>query len=1389
MRQDSPRWEQINSSPHLHEQEGLRDLASYLPDMDPYHVWANVEFVGSDGSINEVDALVLTASGLFVLELKHWQGELRGDGGQWVRRAPNSRLIPEDNPYILANRKAKRLASLIRYYARQQGREHQAPYVGAAVFLHARAMRAALDPIGAQHVYGLDGHDSGLPSVKEMLLARPRNPAHLVDPARGRQIVELVRGAKIRPSVADRKVGQLLLMPRPFAEGIGWQDFLAGHAMDTSLVRRVRFYLTSRAAEDEVPDIRRAAEREFRLLQGIHHPGIARAHDLVEHAWGPAVVFDHDQDRIRLDQWLVQRGAALTLAQKLQLVQDLAEIIGYAHSRRLAHRALSPRAVFVGEPDGARPSLVVTDWQTGGRLAASTQLTRLGPSTDPANLELFFDDEVRRYQAPEASGAARLPGHQLDVFALGALTYRIVVGEAPATSPEELAAAVRDSGLRLDAALDGMPHSLVTLVYDATRGDPAQRLPSVTAFRTGLEKVWEELTQPEPEPVLDPLLAHRGDELDGGLVVRDRLGSGATAVALLVTMKDDAGGSRDLVLKVARDEQHEERLKAEARTLAGLKHPQVAALVKGPVTVGNRTAILMESAGPRTLAEDLRGGRLALDLLERYGRDLLDILKYLDGMGVWHRDLKPANLAARPRPSDRQPHLCVFDFSLSSTAATELSAGTVAYLDPFLGPPRRLRYDAAAERFAAAVTLYEMATGTLPRWGDNANPAAVSDEVSLDPAAFDPAVADRLVDFFAMALARDAALRFETVDEMTDAWRAIFQQIPAPDPESSGAAIATGLTRESPLEATDLTDRARSALERHGVHTVGELLDAEPSRLTRAKGVPDATRKEILAQARALRALLPAPSAPEERPLAHGIEAVCATLLPAPNSRNRKVRETLAVVLGQAATADGGFLCWPAQSEAARATGQTQPQISVLLRGQIKKWLAEPAVTAVRDEIVSLLDARGGVMSAEELAEALIAARGSYTVGAKRLPQAIGLIRAAVEAELGRGGDARLAIQRFRSSDQVLVGREPDDPAAVVTAADLLGYVVRLGRRARELVDADPLPTRQRAVEELRRVTEPVGRPGEEGDRSPRGPALADLRLLQLAAAGSNGEVDVNAQGQLYPVGMPAERALRLAAGSLIGQQLTVEELRARVRSRFPRAEELPGRPVLGELLAAARVPLTWHPGQQAYAPVSVSSALSGTRTRTRTTHGPLLGLDAGEETARKLTGAIERHSFLAVLAPFRLLGRSRRALLNRLSLTEVDVTAILLDRLRALGFPWEAILAADNGVPTDADFRSLTDLVRHHVVPAVTEALATAGGPVLITEAAPLARYGQLGILQELADPTRPRPAARLLLVPARTQEPVLLDEVQVPLTSPSSQSVWLAPAWLDPIAATTSD
>jgi hypothetical protein len=38
----------------------IREL---LPDANPYQAWANIEFLGTDSSVNDVDLLALTAGG------------------------------------------------------------------------------------------------------------------------------------------------------------------------------------------------------------------------------------------------------------------------------------------------------------------------------------------------------------------------------------------------------------------------------------------------------------------------------------------------------------------------------------------------------------------------------------------------------------------------------------------------------------------------------------------------------------------------------------------------------------------------------------------------------------------------------------------------------------------------------------------------------------------------------------------------------------------------------------------------------------------------------------------------------------------------------------------------------------------------------------------------------------------------------------------------------------------------------------------------------------------------------------------------------------------------------------------------------------------------------
>ena len=183
---------------------------------------------------------------------------------------------------------------------------------------------------------------------------------------------------------------------------------------------------------------------------------------------------------------------------------------------------------------------------------------------------------------------------------------------------------------------------------------------------------------------------------------------------------------------------------------------------QGRPTRGARV-IGVEYVGGDTLAEELRQhGPLTIHELERLGEDLFQAITFLDKRGVWHRDIKPDNLALRELERKGR-ELVLFDFSLAGTPDTDLIAGTQDYLDPFLGPPNRMRYDQAAELYAVAVTLHEMASGELPSWGDDLADARFLDpaeEVQLAEDLFDPVARDGLVEFFKAALHRDAARRF-----------------------------------------------------------------------------------------------------------------------------------------------------------------------------------------------------------------------------------------------------------------------------------------------------------------------------------------------------------------------------------------------------------------------------------------------------------------------------------------------------------------------------------------------------------------------------------------------------------------------------------------------------
>ena len=237
-----------------------------------------------------------------------------------------------------------------------------------------------------------------------------------------------------------------------------------------------------------------------------------------------------------------------------------------------------------------------------------------------------------------------------------------------------------------------------------------------------------------------------------------------------------------------------------------------------------------------------------------------------------------------------------------------------------------------------------------------------------------------------------------------------------------------------------------------------------------------------------------------------------------------------------------------------------------------------------------------------------------------------------------------------------------------------------------------------------------------------------------------------------------------LSGGGAVGQ---VQE---RVRSRFPEAAPLPARPGLDDLLRAAGLELAWD-GQRYVPPSRGSSTIFShhTRTRTRVVDGAALPAELADVEARLVT-SLRTASFLTLAVDPHRLDDAVDALVVRFGVTAYDLTRALLASLRTEAAEsrvvWDVVLRADRQGAPVAHASRLRQLVGQAAQP-LEHYLREAPEALLLTDAAPLARYDRMAQLETLADRTTHRPAARWLLIPADGSGPPRLDGHPAPLSS----------------------
>jgi len=266
------------------------------------------------------------------------------------------------------------------------------------------------------------------------------------------------------------------------------------------------------------------------------------------------------------------------------------------------------------------------------------------------------------------------------------------------------------------------------------------------------------------------------------------------------------------------DKSFQERFLQEARTIAGLTHPNIVQIFDTESAYATYF-IVMEKVDGTDLAKLLSVRRTlpaaeCLDIL----RQMAEGLAYAHGQGIVHRDVKPANTAV-----DKAGGVKLMDFGIARPipkSPTGERAKTVEGTPRYLAPEAAVGkvVDGRADIYSLGVMAYEMVTGRVPFYADTIRELLQMHvrKQPVDVSKLAPEIPANLQEFIMGAL-------IKRPDERLSDWNYIRKLLGGDKTSAETGGVRRDLVSEvvSVAYPPDCTERVRDVLGRFGDELLG----------------------------------------------------------------------------------------------------------------------------------------------------------------------------------------------------------------------------------------------------------------------------------------------------------------------------------------------------------------------------------------------------------------------------------------------------------------------------------------------------------------------------------------------------------------------------------------
>lgn len=263
-----------------------------------------------------------------------------------------------------------------------------------------------------------------------------------------------------------------------------------GIARDPALQRTIAVKTLHRESYSQ-PILVRGFLREALVTGQLDHPNIVAVHGIGKSRqlglyFTMGLVEGKSLDRLLAEQETLDYE---TLVHYLSILDKACSALAYAHSRGVIHCDIKPANIMVGDYG----QVYVMDWG-GARLLEDDGQDRLKQVRDPLPtlpkppVKMLFG--TPGYMSPEQARGEKLDVRS-DIFAVGAVLYKIVMGHSPFTAQTVKAAIAKAQQCDhppLDTAAHGgmLPRSLFSVIRKAMAPWPWDRYQTVEAMAADL---------------------------------------------------------------------------------------------------------------------------------------------------------------------------------------------------------------------------------------------------------------------------------------------------------------------------------------------------------------------------------------------------------------------------------------------------------------------------------------------------------------------------------------------------------------------------------------------------------------------------------------------------------------------------------------------------------------------------------------------------------------------------------------------------------------------------------------------------------------------------------------------------------------------------------------